>query len=109
MFPGTSSLVLFHVIPTGPETTRERWDFYFTSKQISDQEQRLIDYCTTALTAEDIGLCESVQKGLHSRGYSKGRFVANRDHLDISEHHVHRFQTFVRDAMMMGHKQSPAS
>jgi choline monooxygenase len=100
MFPGTSSLVLFHVIPTGPETTRERWDFYFTSKQISAQEQGLIDYCTKALTTEDIGLCEAVQKGLHSRGYSKGRFVANRDHVDISEHHVHRFQTFVRDAMM---------
>lgn len=99
MFPGTSSLALFHVMPTGPETTRERWDFFFKSREITPQEQGLIDYCTQTLAPEDIGLCEAVQKGLHSRGYHQGRFVADRDHLEYSEHHVHRFQSFVRDAM----------
>ena len=24
---------MFRVMPTGPETTRERWDFYFTSRE----------------------------------------------------------------------------
>jgi choline monooxygenase len=99
MFPGTPSLALFHVMPTGPETTRERWDFYFRSKELRPQEQALIEYCTRTLAPEDIGLCEAVQKGLHSRGYRQGRFVADPEHLEYSEHHVHRFQRFVRNAI----------
>jgi choline monooxygenase len=86
-------------MPIGPETTRERWDFFFKSKDTTTQEKGLIDYCTKTLAPEDIGLCEAVQKGLHSRGYHQGRFVADPDHLEYSEHHVHRFQSFVRDAM----------
>jgi choline monooxygenase len=99
MFPGSFSLVLFHVMPTGPETTRERWDFYFLSKDLKPQEQALIDYCTKTLAPEDIALCEAVQQGLHSRGYHQGRFVADPEHVEYSEHHVHRFQRFVREAI----------
>jgi choline monooxygenase len=99
MFPGSFSLALFHVIPTGPETTRERWDFYFLSKDLLPQQQALIDYCTKTLAVEDIALCEAVQRGLHSRGYHQGRFVADPEHVEYSEHHVHRFQRFVREAI----------
>jgi choline monooxygenase len=99
MFPGTPSLALFHVIPTGPETTRERWDFYFRSKELRPQEAALIEYCTRTLAPEDIRLCEAVQRGLHSRGYRQGRFVADLEHVEYSEHHVHRFQRFVRNAI----------
>jgi choline monooxygenase len=40
-----------------------------------------------------------VQQGLHSRGYTQGRFVVDRNHSEFSEHHVHFFQKFVKDAM----------
>jgi len=99
MFPGSCSLALFHVIPLGPEKTRERWDFYFLSKDPRPQEQALIDYCCKTLAPEDIALCEAVQRGLRSRGYAQGRFVADPEHVEYSEHHVHRFQRFVRDAI----------
>ena len=49
---------------------------------------------------QDTALCEAVQQGLRSRGYSQGRFVVNRDKPEWSEHHVHMFQTLVRDAVM---------
>jgi choline monooxygenase len=84
MFPGSFSLVLFHVMPAGPETTRERWDFYFLSKDLKRQEQALIDYCTKTLAPEDIALCEA---------------VADPEHVEYSERHVHRFQQFVREAI----------
>ncbi len=99
MFPGSPSLALFQVIPTGPETTRERWDFYFASRDPSPQERGFMDYIKTVLVKEDTGLCENVQRGLHSRGYRQGRFVVDHAHPEFSEHHVHFFQKFVHDAL----------
>ena len=100
MYPGSPSLAMFQIIPTGVETTRERWDFYLTRKVPNDQERRFIDYIKNVLVPEDVGLCEQVQKGLHSRGYRQGRFVVDRNHNEFSEHHVHFFQKFVHDALM---------
>lgn len=102
MFPGSPSLALFQVIPTGPETTRERWDFYFADREPSEQERRFMDYIKEVLVPEDVGLCERVQVGLRSRGYRQGRFVVDRDHPEFSEHHVHFFQRMVHDALMAG-------
>jgi len=99
MYPGSPSLAIFQVIPTGPETTRERWDFYFTHKEPNTQEREFINYIKNVLIPEDVGLCEQVQKGLHSRGYRQGRFVVDRSHPEFSEHHVHFFQKFVYNAL----------
>lgn len=100
MFPGSPSLIMFQILPTGPETTRERMDFYLLSERPSEQEQQFIDFITGVLVPEDIGLCEEVQKGLHSLGYRQGRFVVDRAHPEFSEHHVHFFQSMVRDALL---------
>jgi carnitine monooxygenase subunit len=99
MYPGSPSLAVFQVIPTGPETTLERWDFYLANKVPNDQERRFIDYIKNVLITEDVGLCEQVQKGLHSRGYTQGRFVVDRNHPEFSEHHVHFFQKHVLAAL----------
>jgi choline monooxygenase len=99
LFPGTPGIVMFQVIPTGPETCTERWDFHFLDARPSPQERKLIDYVKNVLIGEDVGLCEQVQRGLHSRGYRQGRFVVKRDHPEFSEHHVHFFQKFVCDAL----------
>ncbi len=99
-FPGSPSAVWFQIIPTGPETTTVRHDFFFTHKEPTEQERHFIDYIVNVLVPEDVGLCESVQKGLHSLGYTQGRFVVDRDHSEFSEHHVHFFQKMVRDALL---------
>ncbi len=99
MFPGTASTAMFQVIPTGPETTLERWDFCFAGSAPTQQEQAFMDFVKTVLIPEDVGLCERVQKGLHSRGYTQGRFVVDRDRPEFSEHHVHFFQKMVHDAL----------
>ena len=99
-WPGSPGAVLFQVVPTGPETTRERWDFYFTSREPSERERRLVDYIKNVLIGEDVRLCEQVQKGLSSRGYNQGRLVVDRARTDFSEHHVHFFQKFVHDALV---------
>jgi choline monooxygenase len=99
-YPGPTSLCMFQVLPTGPETTTERWDFYFAHRDLSDQERDFIRYIKEVLIVEDVGLCEKVQRGLHSRGYTQGRFVVDRSSPEYSEHHVHFFQKMVRDALL---------
>ena len=51
------------------------------------------------LAEEDQGLCESVQKGLKSRSYSQGPFVADGENSGIGEHALHHFHCLVRDAL----------
>ena len=99
MYPGWPNLALFQVIPISVERTLERWDFYLTNKVPNDQERRYIEYIKNTLVVEDVTLCEAVQQGLHSRGYTQGRFVVDRSHNEFSEHHVHFFQSFVKQAL----------
>jgi choline monooxygenase len=100
MYPGSPSLAMFTIIPTGPETSKERWDFYLAHKTPDNQERNFIEYIKNVLITEDVGLCVEVQKGLHSRGYRQGRFVVDRSRCEFSEHHVHFFQKFVHQALV---------
>ncbi len=99
-YPGTPSMVLFQILPTGPETSRVRHDYFLLDRQPSDQERSFMDWFTGTLAVEDISICENVQKALHSRGYRQGKFVVDRDHVEFSEHHVHFFQSLVHRALM---------
>ena len=101
--PGRNNLAIFHMVPTGPETSLQRWDFYFEDKSLDETEQAYLDYTIKTLIPEDSGLYESVQQGFHSRGYTQGRLVVNRDHPEWSEHHTHLFQKLVRDSIIGAH------
>ena len=57
------------------------------------------DYQKDVLQPEDIGLCESVQRGLYSKGYNQGRFIVDKGKTELSEHAVHHFQTMVMEAL----------
>jgi hypothetical protein len=58
-----------------------------------------MDYQKDVLQPEDVGPCESVQRGLKSKGYNQGRFVVDRERSELSEHAVHHFQQMVVDAL----------
>lgn len=97
--PGPANLAMFYLVPTGPETTRAVTDYYFESKEISAQARARIDYANDVLQPEDTRLCESVQRGLHSRGYNQGRFIVDNERTEISEHAVHHFHALVKNAL----------
>jgi choline monooxygenase len=65
----------------------------------SQQQRDAMDYQREVLQPEDVGLCESVQRGLQSRGYNQGRFVVDPERSELSEHGVHHFQQLYVDAM----------
>ena len=56
-------------------------------------------YRTEVLGPEDTVLCESVQRGLHSVGYQRGRFVIDAARPHIGEHQLHYFQSRVLQAL----------
>ena len=51
------------------------------------------------LQSEDVGLRESVDRGLQSKGYNQGRFVVDPERSELSGHAVHYFQQLYIDAM----------
>ncbi len=57
------------------------------------------DYLVNVLMPEDQALCESVQRGLHSRGYQQGKFIVDKDYSGIGEHAVHHFHRLVQQAL----------
>ena len=89
-YPG-GNLTVFHHDAIAPENTLQRCEWYFPREEPNAQEREVIDF-VHEVRLEDIPLCESVQKGLHSLGYRQGRFVVDADRSEISEHAVHDFQ-----------------
>ena len=96
-YPG-GNLTVFHHVPTGPETTVQRCEYYFTGDTATAEEMEVIDF-VHMVRLEDIPICESVQQGLHSLGYRQGRFVVDAARSEISEHAVHDFQRKVLTAL----------
>jgi phenylpropionate dioxygenase-like ring-hydroxylating dioxygenase large terminal subunit len=99
LLPGSDGLMTFHMAPTGPETTFECADFYFRQAEPSRGEEEAIAYMDKVLNPEDIAIVESVQRGLHSRGYRQGRYMVDEDRTALSEHTVHHFHGLVLDAL----------
>ena len=95
-FPGSANLSVWRMIPTGPETTHEIFDFFLPDATPDAQASASIEYIETVLQAEDIAIVESVQRGLHSRAYDQGRFIIDPERGAVSEHGTHHFQALVR-------------
>ena len=85
--------------PAEPAKTVEYQDWFTPGGALSPQLKEAADYQRDVLQPEDIGLCESVQRGLGSKGYNQGRFIVDKGKTELSEHAVHHFQTMVVDAL----------
>jgi phenylpropionate dioxygenase-like ring-hydroxylating dioxygenase large terminal subunit len=97
VYPG-GNLTVFHHVPVGPERTVQKVEWYFPPHPLTAEEQGVIDF-VHGVRLEDIPICESVQRGLHSLGYRRGRFVVDPGRSEISEHAVHDFQAKVLRAL----------
>ena len=64
------------VVPAGPERCRVVFEYFYAdvddarARGLVEADERFSD----AVQAEDIGICERVQRGLESPGYDRGRF-----------------------------------
>lgn len=99
IMPGEPGIIIMYIEPIGPEESIEHLDFYFMSKEPTEEGAESIKYQDEVLTPEDIALVESVQRGLRSKGYVDGRYVIDKGRSSISEHGVHHFHGLVLDAL----------
>lgn len=99
IYPGEPNLSVLQMNPSDVERTTEYQDWFTLGGEVTKQLSDAIAYQKDVLQPEDIGLCESVQRGLQSKGYNQGRFIVDNDLTELSEHAVHHFQTMVMEAL----------
>ena len=76
------------VIPRGVDRTEVIFDYYFADVSDGAKENNLASVTLSEqIQAEDVAICESVQRGLNSRSYSAGRLSLRRE---AGEHLFHR-------------------
>ncbi len=99
VYPGEPNISVLQMTPDGPGRTIEYQDWFLPTPAPTKQVAEAMAYQKDVLQPEDISLCESVQRGLQSRGYNQGRFVVDKELSELSEHAVHHFQSMVVDAL----------
>lgn len=97
VYPG-GYMNLLHHVPTGPQRCEQRVQWFTQGPQPDCREQAVIDF-VAVVREEDLPLCQSVQKGLHSQGYNGGRLVVDAARSGFSEHAVHDIQQRVLQAL----------
>ncbi len=97
-YPGRSSMIVLNIIPVGPDRTLETYDFFLETPEPDAMEIDAMRYLDEVLQVEDIGLVESVQRGMETPAFSQGRIVSDPTGSGKSEHAVHHFHGLVLDA-----------
>jgi choline monooxygenase len=76
------------VLPDGVDHCKVIFDFYFDDVSESAAERNRQSIAVgERVNDEDVGICEAVQRGLHSRAYGAGRLSVRRE---AGEHLFHR-------------------
>lgn len=94
-YPGRGNFMVFQVLPEGPDRTRETWDFWFETPDLTDAEVAAAHYIDDVLQVQDIALVESVQRGMATPAFDQGRIVHDPEGSGLSEHGVHHFHGLV--------------
>jgi len=76
------------VLPDGVDRCKVIFDFYFEDvSEAAAERNRQSIAVGERVNDEDVGICESVQRGLHSRAYGAGRLSVRRE---AGEHLFHQ-------------------
>jgi len=97
-YPGRGNFMVWRFIPVGPEETYEEFDFFLETPEPNEAEREAIRFVDEVLQVEDIGLVESVQRGMQTPAFRQGRYLIDKNGSGMSEHGVHHFHGLVLDA-----------
>ncbi len=81
------------ILPLEPERTLATFEWYLPEKDIGSETARKSVAFSDEIQQEDVAICEVVQRNLHSRSYSSGRYSVKQ------EKGVHAFHRMYRDLM----------
>ena len=96
VLPGSEEVNFSAIRPTGLETTS--FEGHTLAGKDGFDEARDA-YMANVLVPEDIDLCESVQRGLKSKGYSQGPIIADAERSGRGEHAIHFFHRLVQTTL----------
>ena len=97
-YPGRGNFMVWRFYPAGPEQTYEEFDFYLQDREPNGAEREAIRFIDEVLQPEDINLVESVQRGMRTPGFERGRYLIDPAGSGMSEHAVHHFHGLVLEA-----------
>ena len=90
---------VLNIMPERPDRTRETYDFYLPYREPTEQQWQQIYFACDTVNAEDIGVCEAVQRGQASRSFAQGRLMVDPEGRDWSEHAAVHFRDLVLEAL----------
>ena len=89
--PGTPNLSVSRIESLAPARTR-RWRHVYGRPGVwTSNDEKRRQWAVDHVVAEDIRLCEAVQRGMHSKGYSQGHYVINPEDENFTEECVRFF------------------
>ena len=96
ILPGSNELAVFAIRPIDHE-----WSDFEGHVLTADgrTNERRTAYTANVLAPEDIALCESVQRGLKSKGYDQGPIMAGAAPTGENEYAIHHFHKLVHEAL----------
>ena len=97
-YPGRGNFMVWRFYPAGPEETYEEFDFFFETAEPTTAEVEALQFIDGVLQPEDIGLVESVQRGMQTPAFKQGRYMVDPEGSGLSEHAVHHFHGLVLKA-----------
>src|SRR5205085_982776 len=75
------------VLPVSTEKSIAIFEWYFPEEAIKTKAPAKTVEFSDEIQVEDVSICEIVQKNLHSRSYSRGRYSVKQER---GVHHFHR-------------------
>ena len=97
-YPGRGNFMVWRFYPVSAEETYEEFDFFFETAEPDDTEKEALRFIDEVLQPEDIGLVESVQRGMNTPAFNSGRYMVDIEGSGASEHAVHHFHGLVLEA-----------
>jgi choline monooxygenase len=99
VFPGSPFVMVTTFEPDDADTGRMHMKIYGPAEMADDKVFEDFRKARASILQEDVAACESVQRGLHSKGYNQGRFIIDEDQQQVSESGVHHFHLMVLQAL----------
>jgi choline monooxygenase len=97
-YPGRGNFMVWRFHPINEQETWEEFDFFFETAEPNETEKEALKFIDEVLQPEDIGLVESVQRGMNTPAFNSGRYMVDIEGSGASEHAVHHFHGLVLDA-----------
>jgi choline monooxygenase len=106
-YPGRGNFMVWRFYPVNEQESYEEFDFFFETAEPNETEKEAIKFIDEVLQPEDIGLVESVQRGMNTPAFNSGRYMVDIKGSGASEHAVHHFHGLILDAYRRAGKNSP--